>query len=169
MMVSTSRTLPNTITAQANVKEISVFNVTVHPLLSEMSFPFIILMCVHDRSLQSCSILCDPLDCSPPGSSVHGILQSRILEWVAMTSFRGSSQAEDETCVSWGSCIAGGFFTAEPLGKAENKRVLSKLSGNRWVVLCIFPLWFHFSVFWLMFLLFLSQASSCSQWEDRLI
>ena len=41
---------------------------------------------------QSCPTLCSPVDCSPPGSSVHGILQAGILEWVAMPSFRGSSQ-----------------------------------------------------------------------------
>ena len=41
---------------------------------------------------QSCPTLCDPTDCSPPGSSVHGILQARILEWVAMPSSRGSSR-----------------------------------------------------------------------------
>ena len=40
---------------------------------------------------QSCLTLCDPMDCSPPGSSVHGILQARILEWVALFFFRGSS------------------------------------------------------------------------------
>ena len=39
---------------------------------------------------QSCPTLCDPMDCSPPASSVRGILQARILEWVAMSSFRGS-------------------------------------------------------------------------------
>ena len=44
--------------------------------------------------MQSCPILCDPIDCSPPGSSVHGILQARILEWVAISFSRGSSQAE---------------------------------------------------------------------------
>ena len=43
------------------------------------------------QSLQLCPTLCDPMDCSPPGSSVHGILQARILEWVAMPSSRGSS------------------------------------------------------------------------------
>ena len=43
------------------------------------------------KSLQSCPTLCDPMDYSPPGSSVHGILQPRILEWVAMPSSRGSS------------------------------------------------------------------------------
>ena len=41
------------------------------------------VMCVHTQSLQSCPTLCDPMDCSPPGSSVHGILQARTLEWVA--------------------------------------------------------------------------------------
>ena len=47
--------------------------------------------CVRAKSLQSCPTLYDPVDCSPPGSSVHGILQARILEWVAMPSSRGSS------------------------------------------------------------------------------
>ena len=47
--------------------------------------------CVHAKSLQSCLTLCDPMNCSPPGSSIHGILQARILEWVAMPSSRGSS------------------------------------------------------------------------------
>ena len=47
--------------------------------------------CMGAKSLQSCPTLCDPMDCSPPGSSVHGILQARILEWVAMPSSRGSS------------------------------------------------------------------------------
>ena len=42
-------------------------------------------------AVQSCRILCDPMDCSPPGSSVHGILQARILEWVTISSSRGSS------------------------------------------------------------------------------
>ena len=61
-----------------------------------------------DRAHRS---LCDPMDCSPPGSSVHGILQTRILEWVAMPSSRGSSWARDRTLVSCVSCIASGFFT----------------------------------------------------------
>ena len=67
--------------------------------------------------LLSCLTLCDPTDCSPPGSSVHRILQARILHWVAMPSSRGSSQPRDRTCISY---IAGGFFTAEPLGKSMN-------------------------------------------------
>jgi len=47
------------------------------------------------------------MDCSPPGSSVHGILQARVLEWVAIPFSRGSSQSRDQTQVSE---IAGGFF-----------------------------------------------------------
>ena len=62
---------------------------------------------------QSYPSLCDPMDRSPPGSSVHGILQARILEWDAMPSSRGSSQPKDGT---WVSRTADIFFT-EPLGK----------------------------------------------------
>ena len=43
---------------------------------------------LHAKLLQLCSTVCDPMDCSPPGASVHGILQARILEWVAMPSSR---------------------------------------------------------------------------------
>ena len=64
--------------------------------------------------LQSCLTLCVSIDCSLPGSPVHGILPSRMLEWVAMPSSRIYSWARDQTCFS---CIAGGFFTPEPLGK----------------------------------------------------
>ena len=55
--------------------------------------------------LQSCPALCDPMGCSPLGSSVHGILQAKILEWIAMTFFRGSSRPRDQTCISYVSCI----------------------------------------------------------------
>ena len=65
---------------------------------------------------QLCLTFCDPLDCSPPGSSVHGILQARILEWVAMPSSRGSSQLRDRTQVS---LIAGKFFTIWATGEAQ--------------------------------------------------
>ena len=53
---------------------------------------------------------------APPGSSVHGILQARTLEWVATPSSRGPSQPRDRTWVSCVFCIAGGFFTTKPLG-----------------------------------------------------
>ena len=58
--------------------------------------------------------LCDPMEYSPPGSSVHGILQARILEWVAISFSKGSSQPRDWT---WVSHFAGTFFTSEPSGK----------------------------------------------------
>ena len=53
---------------------------------------------------QSCLTLCNPVDCSPPGFSVHGILQARILDWVAISSSRGSSRPRDRTRVSCISC-----------------------------------------------------------------
>ena len=65
---------------------------------------------------QSCLTLCDPTDCSPPGFSVHGILQARILEWIAIPFSRGTSQPRDWTLVS---CIAGRFFTVWATGKSS--------------------------------------------------
>ena len=62
--------------------------------------PKIQLITVHAKLLQSCPSLCDPMDCSPPGSSVHGILQARILEWVAIPFSRGSSQPRNRTRIS---------------------------------------------------------------------
>ena len=72
--------------------------VNVHP------FFLIYSTCVHAKSLQSCPTLCDPMDCSPARSSVHGILQAR-LKWVAMPSLKGSSQPRDQTPVSYVSYI----------------------------------------------------------------
>ena len=57
---------------------------------------------------QSCPTLCDPMDCSLPGSLVHGILQARILKWVSISFSRGSSRPSDRTQVS---CIVGRCFT----------------------------------------------------------
>ena len=68
-----------------------------------------------------------PINCSPPGSSVHEISQTRILEWVAISFSKGSSQPRDWT---WVSCIAGRFFTAEPPGKplSSLRNVISRTS-----------------------------------------
>ena len=55
--------------------------------------------------------LCDPMECSLPGSSVREIFQARILQWVTISFFRGSSGPRDRTRTS---CLAGGFFTTEP-------------------------------------------------------
>ena len=64
---------------------------------------------------QLCPTLCDPMDYNPQGSSVHGISQARILEWVAISSSRGSSWPRDQARVS---CIAGKFFTNWATGKS---------------------------------------------------
>ena len=71
---------------------------------------FIFYLFLYVRAItQSYRTLGDPMDCSPPGSSVHGILQARILEWVAVPFSRGSSQPRDWTRVS---PIAGRHFTS---------------------------------------------------------
>ena len=65
---------------------------------------------------KSCLTHCDPMSCSPPGSSVHWVFQARILEWIAISFSKGSSQNKDQNLVS---CIAGGFFTTEPPGNLK--------------------------------------------------
>ena len=69
---------------------------------------------------QSCPTLQDPMDCCPPGSSVHGVLQASILEWVAISSSRGSSRPRDQTCISCISCISRRFFTTSATWETLN-------------------------------------------------
>ena len=71
---------------------------------------------------QSCPTLCDPMDCSPPGSSLHGILQARILEWVAISFSRGSSRPRDWTRVS---LIPGRRFNLWATREAQIKVMLN--------------------------------------------
>ena len=66
---------------------------------------FFLLLNSHAKSFHSCLTLCNPIDCSPPGFSVHGSLQARILEWVVMPFSRESSLPGDQTWVSYVSCI----------------------------------------------------------------
>ena len=66
--------------------------------------------------IQSRLTLCDPTDCSLPGFSVHGILQAKILEWIAIPFSRGTSQPRYWTLVS---CIAGRFYTVWATGKSS--------------------------------------------------
>ena len=81
-----------------------MINNTAQPLKRYGSASFYLLkMCLCAKSLQSCPTLCDPKDCSLLDSSVHRILQARILEWVPISSSRGSSRPRDGThvpCVS---------------------------------------------------------------------
>ena len=69
------------------------------------NFGHITLMCVCLLASQTCPTLCDLMDCSPPGLSVHGILQTRILEWVDIPYSKGSSRPRDQTHISFISCI----------------------------------------------------------------
>ena len=88
---------------------VEVINV---PKVTELKFK-VCTFCVLCLVTQLFQLL-NPKACSPPGSPVHGILQARILEWVAMPSSRGSSQPKDRIEVS---CIAGGFLLSELPGK----------------------------------------------------
>ena len=81
------------------------------------------------KSLQSCSTFCDLMDGSLPGFSVHGFLQARILEWVAMPSSRGSSWPRGWIQVSCGSCTVGWLFTAELPEKPTNYSIFTQRSA----------------------------------------
>ena len=83
------------------------------------------------KSLQSCLTLCNPMDCSPPGSSVHGTLQARILLWAAISFSRGSSWLRNSTQVSF---IAGRFFNIWATRDALDARL-----GTRKFVFPTFP------------------------------
>ena len=79
---------------------------------------------------QSCPTPCDPTDCSPPGYSVHGILQARVLEWTAIPFSRGSSWPRDQTRAS---CIAGRFFTIWATGKTNSWGSCLCATKDRWL------------------------------------
>ena len=76
-------------------------------LLSQFFFFF---FCMHAKLVQFSPALCDPMDCNPPGSTVHGNLQARILEWVALPSFRRSSWLRYRTRFSSVSCLGKQFL-----------------------------------------------------------
>ena len=86
--------------------------------------PHVLLHSMRVKSLQLYPTLCSPMGCSPPGPSVHGILQARRLKWVSMPSSRGSSWLWDGTRVS---CIAGRFFTVWATREAQT---LSLIPSN---------------------------------------
>ena len=98
---------------------------------------------------QLCLTLCDPMDRSPPGSSVHGILQARILEWVAISFSGTSSQPRDRT---WVSCIASRFFTIWAIREAQTQSLIAD---------CLFS--FQRSSFYL----FHSQVEAFWNWNRK--
>ena len=83
------------------------------------------------KLLQSCPTLCHPVDCSPPGSSVHRILQARILDWVAMPSSKKSSWPRN-----WNH-ISCGVFTTEPLRKHLYIHIYAYIYISSVVQLCL--------------------------------
>ena len=94
------------LTFSSPVSKCWVFQICWHTecsTLTALSFLYVKVLVT-----QLCLTLCNHMDCSPSGSSVHRILQERILEWVAIPFSRGSSQPRDRT---WFSCIIGRFFT----------------------------------------------------------
>ena len=75
------------------------------------------IICVSTKSLQSCPNLCNPMNCSPPGSSVHGTLQARTLEWIFMLSSRYFPNSRMELASLKSTTLADVFFTTSPPGK----------------------------------------------------
>ena len=104
--------------------------------------------CVCVLVAQLCPTLCNPVDCSPPGPSVHEILQARILEWVAISFSRGSSQSRNQTHIS---CIEADSLLSEPPGKPVHLSVLLKYI-------------YLFTYFWLCWAFLLHALfSSCNE------
>ena len=95
----------------------------------------------HAQSLSLFRLLCSPMGCSLPGSSVHEILQARILEWVAISFSGGSSKPRDRPPSLASPALAGGFLTAELPGEPLQCIILNERSqtqkGHTWTT------WFH--------------------------
>ena len=87
---------------------------------------------VHAKSLQSCLTLCNPVNCSSPGSSIHGILQARTLKWVAMPSSKGSSQPRNQACISLShiSCIGRWVLYHQCHLGWKNESIFSKIRSK---------------------------------------
>ena len=88
-------------------------------ILYTASFPWPHILLVKVLVVQLCPTLCDPMDYSPPGSSVHGLLQARTVEQVFVPSCRGSSLPRDRIHISYVSCMAGRFFTVSVTREAH--------------------------------------------------
>ena len=87
---------------------------------------------------KSCPTYCNPMNCSLPGSSVHGTFQAEILEWVVISFSRGSPWPRDWTCISCGSCI--GRWTLYPLNHQGSPQKYVKMGKNKQeLVAKVFP------------------------------
>ena len=95
----------------------------VWPKTSYLTLLIPVFSSVKWESDQSC--FCDPMGCSPPVFSVSGIFQARILEWVAISYSRGSSQPRDWTCISWISCTGEWILYHCATWEAQKMRIIS--------------------------------------------
>ena len=127
LLLSSSPVLPAQVFSRAGPRRTPCFFITISELASQGTnlrhvrlFPLKVSFSdLESESESEVAQLCPtlrPVDCSPPSSSVHGILQARILEWVAISFSRGSSQPRDRTQVS---CIGGRHFNLKDLGKCR--------------------------------------------------
>ena len=87
-------------TQKSSLPKFSLYYFTITYALEAVYYYCICMVCVCTQSVNHVWLFCDLVDCSLQGSSVHWILQARILEWVSISSSRGSSQPSDQTCVS---------------------------------------------------------------------
>ena len=99
-----------------------------HHAVSHCVYHSLYCVCVCVLVAQSRLTLCDPMDCSSPDFSVHGILQTSVLEWIAIPFSRGTSQPRDWTLVS---CVAGTLFTVWATGKSLMLLELKKELHNQ--------------------------------------
>ena len=103
-------------------------------------------MCYFNNEIVSPPTLWDPMDICPPGSSVHGISQARILEWLAISYFRGSFQPRDQTQVS---CIAGRFFTIQ-VTRESSKVIILIIALLRYNSHTIQLIYQQYSIQWIL-------------------
>ena len=102
--------------------------------------PRLLCVCVCVLNHFSCVSLCNPMDCSPPGSSVHGTLQARILEWAAVPSSRESSQPGVKPMSLTSLALAGGFFTTSATWDAKMLHKI-KITSRLYFLLWDDPIW----------------------------
>ena len=113
-------------------------NPSLYNFKSYAFFSLVLIWYMSAQSLPSYPTLYNPMDCSLQSSSVHGILQARTLEWVALPSPKGSSQPRGWTHISCISCIASRFFThwatwgADPFGRQPQIKMLTFKIFFRW-------------------------------------
>ena len=90
--------------------------------------PPVYVCSMHAQSFKSCPTLCDPMDCGPPGSSVHGILQARTLEWIAMPFSMDLPNQGIKPTSLMSPALAGGFFTTSTTWKAQESVQFSSVA-----------------------------------------